>query len=128
MATFTIIPASGSTDFRGVAITATSSPGTTFHTAQASATLPDFVTLDICNTDTVARPYTVEWGGTTSPGDYMTGVVLAGATSRICTQKPIRNSLIVKIASITMTWVDGNSYTGSGSVLTAHGYVQEQTS
>lgn len=124
--TFSIVPFSASTDFRGIKITTTSSAGDTIHTAQASATLPDLLTLDLENTDTVARPYTVQWGGVTSPDDSMTGLILAGQTARICTQKPIRNALVVKIFSGTMTWIDLVSYTGAANVLSAHGWVQRQ--
>ncbi len=124
--TFSIVPFSGSTDFRGIKITTTASAGDTIHTAQASATLPDFLDIDIENTDTSARPYTVQWGGTTSPDDKMTGVVMAGQLLRICTQKPIRNALVIKIFSGTMTWIDGLSYTGAANVLVAHGKVQRQ--
>lgn len=124
--TFSIVPLSGSTDFRGIKITQTASPGTTVHTAQASATLPDMVTFDIENTDTSARPYTVEWGGTSNPDDRITGVILAGSFARVCTQKPIRNALVVKVSSITLTWVDGASYTGAANVLVVHGNVQRQ--
>lgn len=124
--TFSLVPLSGSTDFRGVKVAATSSPGTTAHTAQASATLPDLVTIDLENTDTVARPYTIEWGGVTNPDDRMTGVILPGSFARVVTQKPIRNALLIKISSITLTWVDGVSYTGAANVIVAHGYVQRQ--
>jgi hypothetical protein len=123
---FSIIPFSASTDFRGIKVTATASAGDTVHVAQASASLPDFVTIDIENTDTVARPYTLQWGGTTSPDDKITGVVLPGDCLRVLTQKPIRNALTVKCFSGTMTWVDGVSYTGAANVLVVHGHVQRQ--
>ena len=127
MTTFTTIPLSGSPgDFRGVKITTTASAGDTVHTAQASATLSDFVTIDIENTDTSARPYTIQWGGTTSPDDKITGLVLPGSMKRVCTKKPIRNALLVKCFSGTMTWIDGVSYTGAANVLVAHGSVQRE--
>jgi hypothetical protein len=125
--TFSVIPLSGSTDYRGIKITTTASPGDTVHTAQASATLADFLDIDITNTDTAARPFTVQWGGTTSPDDkIIVGVVLPGQTLRVCTQKPIRNALVVKIASITMTWIDGVSYAGAANVLVVGGKCQRQ--
>lgn len=125
--TYSIVPLSGSTDFRGIKITTTASPGDTVHTAQASATLPDLVTLRLTNTDTTARPYKVQWGGTTSPDDFaFEGVLLPGQSRLICHQTPIRNALVVKVASITLTWIDGVSYTGAANVLVAHGQVQRQ--
>ncbi|TAK98942.1 MAG: hypothetical protein EPO08_17720 [Rhodospirillaceae bacterium] len=126
MAIYSIVPFSGSTDFRGIKITTTASPGDTVHTAQASASLPDHVTLQLTNTDTVDRPYTVQFGGTTSPDDKLTGYVPAGLTVTVCDKKPIRNNLVVKVASISAT-VLGNALTGAANVLVAHGYVQRQT-
>ncbi len=126
MTTFTTIPLSGSTDFRGIKITTTASPGDTIHTAQASATLPDYVTIEVENTDTTARPFTLQWGGTTSPDDKITGVVLPGEVVRVTDKKPIRNSLVIRCFSGTMTWIDGASYTGAANVLVVHGSVQRQ--
>lgn len=122
--TFTIVPLTGSTDFRGIKVTTTATAGTTIHTAQASATLPDLLTVKITNTDTSARPYTLEWGGVTSPDDLMKGVVLPGQTVTVCHQHPIRNSLVVRCFSGTMTWIDGVSYTGAANVLIVHGHTQ----
>lgn len=126
--TYSVAPLSGSTDFRGIKIAATSSPGTTIHTAQASATLPDLLCLEFYNSDTVARPLLLEWGGTTSPDDRLSFVLLPGETRVICHQRPIRNGLIVKASSTTTTWVDGNSYIGAANVIVCTGgsYVQRQ--
>jgi hypothetical protein len=126
MTTFTTIPFSASTNFRGIKVTTTASPGDTVHAAQSGTTYSDFVTLTITNTDTVARPYRVQWGGTTSPDDSIVGVILPGSTKKICEKKAINNSLLVKVASVTMTWVDGASYTGAANVLTVHGQVQRE--
>jgi hypothetical protein len=124
---FTTIPLSGSTDFRPVTIAATSGTGTLVHTAQASATLSDFVTLEITNSDTVARPYIVQWGGTSAPGDNaFEGVVLAGSTETICVKKPIRNALVIRVKSETLTWIDGVSYTGATNILLVSGAVQRE--
>jgi hypothetical protein len=64
MASFSKIVLSGSTDGRGVLVAATASPGTTIHTASATATDYDEVWLYAQNTDTTAHKLTVEWGGT----------------------------------------------------------------
>jgi hypothetical protein len=125
--TYSIAPLSGSTDFRGISVASTTvATPTTAHTAQASATLPDLVTIDLENIHTSPVPYTLTWGGVTATSDVMTGVVLAGQTLRICTQKPIRNALVVGVASATITWIDGVSYTGVASKLIIHGHVQRQ--
>jgi hypothetical protein len=124
---FTIIPLSGSTDYRPVKVGATSGTGTLIHTAQASATLSDFVTLTISNTDTVGRPFVVQWGGTTAPDDNaFEGVLLASKSKTICVKKPIRNSLIIRVKSETLTWIDGISYTGAADILIVNGEVQRE--
>jgi len=127
MTTFTTIPLSGATDYRPIKIAATSGTGTTVHTAQASTTLSDFVTLEITNSDTVARPYVVQWGGTSAPDDNaFEGVILAGSSETICIKKPIRNALVVRVKSETLTWIDLVSYTGATNVLLVSGSVQRE--
>lgn len=125
MATYSIVPLSGATDFRGIKVTTTASAGDTIHTAQASATLPDHLTLQIENTDTADRPYTLQWGGTTSPDDKITGVIPSGMCLTVTDKKPIRNALVVKCFSGTIT-VAGTSYTGAANVLVVHGHCQRQ--
>lgn len=126
--TYSIVPLSGSADFRGIKITGAASPGQTIHTAQASATLPDLLHLEFCNTDTVARPLLLEWGGTTNPDDRKIYVLLPGETRVIAHQAPLRNALALKAASVTSTWVDGVSYTGAANVIVCTGgsYAQRQ--
>jgi hypothetical protein len=58
---------SGSTDGRSIKVASTATPGTTLHTAHATA--KDEVWLWAANTDTTARKLTIEFGGTTSPDD-----------------------------------------------------------
>lgn len=127
--TYSTPPLSASTDYRGIKVVATSlASGTTIHQAQASTTLPDLVCLEAYNSDTVARPLKLGWGGTTSPDDVLAFLLLPGETKVIVHQRPIRNSLIIKAASETMTWVDGTSYTGAANVISITGgsYVQRQ--
>lgn len=70
MATFTKQILSGSTNGRPISLTAVATPGTTLHTAHATAL--DEVWLWCCNTDASAtRKLTVELGGVTSPGDLI---------------------------------------------------------
>ena len=64
--TYSIVPLSGSTDFRGIKVTTTASAGDTVHTAQSGTSLIDLLSVDIENTDTAARPFTLQWGGTTN--------------------------------------------------------------
>ncbi len=101
MSTFSKVVLSGSTDGRGVKVAATAiGSGTTIHTAQASATNPDLVTLFAENNDTVARILTLGWGGTTDPDDLivLTLVPKAGLVLLVA-DLPLRNSLVVKAAA-----------------------------
>lgn len=93
---YTREPLSGSTHGRGTKVAASSSPGTTIHTGQASTTLTDVVTLYAYNSDTVDRLLTLEWGGTTAPDDNMAFNIPAKTTVPIVVDLIIRNSLVVK--------------------------------
>lgn len=110
---YTREPLSGSTHGRGIKVAATSTPGTTIHTGQASTTLSDIVTLYAGNDDSVSRLLTVEWGGTTDPDDLIQvhigpkGYGLVPVVSDLL----IRNSLVVK------------AFCETANVITLFGYV-----
>lgn len=126
--TYSAVPLSGSTDFRGIKIAATSlASGTTLHTAQASATLADYPLMGFQNGDTTARPLKIGWGGTTAPDDVIPYVLLPGQVIWIPV-RPIRNALVIKAASETLTWIDSVSYTGAANVIACLGgsWVQRQ--
>lgn len=96
---YTRRPLSGSTDGRGIKVTGTGTGSTvTVHTAQASATLVDVVTIYAMNDGTTGQLLTVEWGGTTDPDDLVTVVVPPQGTGLIpvVIDLLIRNSLVVK--------------------------------
>lgn len=93
---YTREPLSGSTHGRGIKVAASSTPGTTIHTGQASTTLTDVVTLYATNTDTVTRRLTLEWGGTTSPDDNLIFDLPPKSTIPIVADLIIRNSLVIK--------------------------------
>lgn len=67
MTTVAKLVPSGSTNGRMVKVVATSTPGTTIHTAHATSL--DEVWLWAVNSDATPRKLTVEFGGTTSPDD-----------------------------------------------------------
>lgn len=96
MATTTITKRnlSGSTNGRGVKVAATATPGTTLHTADATA--QDEVSVYLTNTDVVDRACTIEFGGTTAPDDNMKFIVPAGETILAVPGIPLTNSLVVK--------------------------------
>jgi hypothetical protein len=64
MATFTRVNLSASTNGRPVAVAATSSPGTTIHTAHATSL--DEILIVASNIDTSDRDLTLEHGGTST--------------------------------------------------------------
>jgi len=75
------IPGSGTTNFRGIKVTGTSSgAGVTLHAAQASITdgNADLVEVTVYNSDTTDRTISFGVGGTTSPDDIRGGTVPAG--------------------------------------------------
>lgn len=94
---YTRRPLSGSTHGRGVKVAATATAGTLIHTAQASATLVDVVTLYCYNSSTVQiRTLTLEWGGVTAPDDNMKFDIPPGATIPVVVDLIIRNALVIR--------------------------------
>lgn len=70
---------SGSTDGKAIKLAATSTPGTTLHTAVSGTTpgLFDELWIWLVNSDTLARKVTLEFGGTTSPDNLIETTVPA---------------------------------------------------
>lgn len=71
MATYAPVHGGGSTSGRMIKVVATSTPGTTLHTAVSGATDFDEITISAMNSDTVPRLLTIELGGTTDPDDLI---------------------------------------------------------
>lgn len=71
MAQYSKIVLSGSVNGRPIKVAATATPGTLIHTAGAATgeSNCDEIYLFACNTDTVTRILTIEWGGVSSPDD-----------------------------------------------------------
>ena len=110
------IPLSGSTNGRGIKVAATSSAGTTIHTATSSATDCDVITVYAYNSSASAVTLTVQWGGTTSVDDDIKLSIpsLSGLTL-VVPDLVLRNSLIVK------------AYAGTADVITIHGFANRVT-
>lgn len=101
MSSYSKIPLSGSTDGRGIKVAASAiGSGTTIHTAAASATLPDIVTLFAFNSEASAdRILTLGWGGTTDPDDLFKQTIHAQTgLTLVVADLVIRNSLVVVAA------------------------------
>ena len=110
------IPLSGSTDGRGVKVAATSSAGTTIHTATSSATDCDVVTIYAYNSSGSAVNLTLQWGGTTSvDDDIKLSIPATSGLTLIAPDLVLRNSLVIK------------AYAGTADVVTIHGFANRVT-
>lgn len=115
MATFSKLTLSGSTDGRPIKVAATSSPGTTLHTASSTATTYDEVWLYAMNTDTTARKLTVQFGGTSSPDDEIEVTIQpeAGLVT-IVPGFPIKGNATPLVV---------RAFAATANVITIHGFV-----
>ena len=110
------IPLSGSTDGRGVKVAATSSAGTTIHTATSSATDCDVVTIYAYNSSGSAVNLTLQWGGTTSvDDDIKLSIPATSGLTLVAPDLVLRNSLVIK------------AYAGTADVVTIHGFANRVT-
>jgi hypothetical protein len=110
------IPLSGSTHGRGVKVAATSSAGTTIHTATSSTTDCDVVTIYAYNSSGSAVNLTLQWGGTTSvDDDIKLSIPATSGLTLIAPDLVLRNSLIIK------------AYAGTADVVTIHGFANRVT-
>lgn len=110
------IPLSGSTDGQAIKVAATSSTGTTIHTAQASTSTCDVVTLYAYNSSASAVPLTIQWGGTTSvDDDIKLSVPSQSGLTLVVPDLVVRNSKVVR------------AYASTVNVVTIHGFVNRVT-
>lgn len=110
------IPLSGSTHGRAVKVAATSSAGTTIHTATSSTSDCDVITLYAYNSSASAVNLTLQWGGTTSvDDDIKLSIPATSGLTLVVPDLVLRNSLIVK------------AYAGTADVVTIHGFVNRVT-
>lgn len=117
MPTMSKQPLSASTHGRGIKVTTVSpidGSDTTIHTAVASTSDRDEITLFAYNSDSVDRALHLGWGGTTLPDDGLIVTVPARAGwVLIVADLLLRNSLVV-VASAE-----------SANVITIQGYVNQ---
>lgn len=109
MATFSKVKLSGSTDGRNIKVAATATAGTLLHTAHATAL--DEVWIFACNSDTVDRKLTIEFGGVTSPDDTIELTI--PAESGMVTVIPgfvLTNSVVVRAFAATANVIVINGY------------------
>ncbi len=114
MATFSKQILSGSTDGKGILVAATSTPGTTIHTAHATS--KDEIWLYCVNSSASAVKLTIEYGTATAPdGNIEVTVAPEAGLTLVVPGLILTNSLVVK------------AFAGTGSVLIIHGYVNRIT-
>jgi hypothetical protein len=102
MATFSKQLLSGSTNGKMIKVVATSTPGTTIHTAVSGTSSLDEVWLWAVNSDTTDRKLTIEFGGTASPDDTIELTIPAeGGLVPVVTGMVLQNSLVVKAFAAT---------------------------
>lgn len=101
---------SGSTNGRGIKVVATSTLGTTIHTADAND--QDEVWLWAVNSDSTDRKLTIEFGGVSAPDDLIEFTV------------PAEDGLHLMIPGIPLTGgVVVTAFAASANVVMLHGYV-----
>ena len=109
---------SGSTNGRGIKVVATSTLGTTIHTAVAGTTAGTFdeVWLWAYNSDTVARLLTIEFGGVTVPDDNIKVTVTAQTGLMLVVPGLILQNAVVVTA-----------FAAAANVVTIQGFVNSIT-
>ena len=115
MATFSkVFLSGGSADGRGIKVAATATPGTTIHTAHATA--KDEIWLFANNSDTVDRLLTIEFGGTTAPDDLIQLTVpLKTGLNQVTVGNILSNSQVVR------------AFAASPNVISIFGFVNRIT-
>jgi hypothetical protein len=109
---------SGCTDGKMVKVAATSSPGTTIHTAVAGTTAGTFdeIWLYATNNHTTSVTLTIQWGGTATPDDDI--VVTLDSKSGL---RPIIPGLILQNGAVV------RAYASVANVICVVGHVNAIT-
>ena len=111
MATYSKQLLSGGTNGKNIEVAATSSAGTTIHTAVSGTSDLDEVWLYACNTDSTDRKLTIEYGGTTSSDDLTEITITAEAGwVLVCPGLLLQNGLIVKAFAATANVININGF------------------
>lgn len=104
---------SGSTNGKPIPVAATATPGTTLHTALSGTSGYDEVYAWASNVTNAAATLTIEWGGTTDPGNHMIKQVSIPANSPpipIITGQILQNGLTVGAFSVTASAINITGY------------------
>ena len=109
MTTFSRLLLSGSTSGREIPVVATATTGTLLHTSVAGSTAFDEVYLWASNVTGASATLTVEWGGTTDPGDHMVKAYSIPANSApipIATGQVMNGGLVIRAFSGTASAIN----------------------
>ena len=109
MATFSKVKLSGGTDGKNIKVAASSTPGTTIHTAHATAL--DEIWLYAVNSSASDVKLTIEWGEATAPdGNIEYTVKAENGLYLIVPGLLLSNSLVVKAFAATANVICINGY------------------
>jgi len=109
MAVFSGGVLSGSSNGRPIPVAATATPGTLIHTVGAGTTGFDEVMLFASNITVTAATLTIEFGGTTDPGDHVVKAMSIPANSQsipICAGQRLNNGLVIRAFSGTASAIN----------------------
>lgn len=116
MATYSKVLLSGSTNGKGILVTATSSTGTTIHTATSGTSNLDEVWLYAVNSSANAVKLTFEWGETTAPnGNIEITIPAESGLYLVVPGLLLQNSLVI------------SAFAATGSVIVIHGFINRIT-
>lgn len=114
MATYTKTGLSGSTNGKQILVAATSTPGTTIHTAVTGTSAWDEVWIYAQNNHTAAVNLTIEYGGTTSTVDLVQmSIPPKSGLYLIIPGLLLQNSCVVK------------AFAGTTNVISVSGFVNQ---
>lgn len=113
MATFTKQLLSGSTNGKAIKVAATSTAGTTIHTAVSGTSSLDEVWLYAHNSSAATVKLTLEWGEASAPDGHIEINIGAEGTGLVLVAPGLllQNSLVIK------------AFAGTANVVTLTGYV-----
>ena len=111
MATYSKQLLSGGTTGKNIKVVATSSAGTTIHTAVSGTSHLDEIWLYACNTDSSDRKLTIEYGGTSSPDDLTEVTITAEAGwVLVIPGLLLQNGLVVKAFAASANVIEVNGF------------------
>ena len=111
MATYSKQLLSGGTTGKNIKVVATSSAGTTIHTAVSGTSNLDEIWLYACNTDSSDRKLTIEYGGTSSPDDLTEVTITAEAGwVLVIPGLLLQNGLVVKAFAASANVIEVNGF------------------